>query len=144
MGNREGAAAKSSLQGTEGDSQGPRAGPEAEEQFPCLLSGPHTCTCSKNDERASQGRGEEARQDFNFTAGWVGATRRELVSGTAKTRQVLPVSLSGSSSHVIWTSPSWESRLPWAQPRPPAALHLPILRPTSQPPGPRVPKMCGI
>ena len=91
-----------------------QAGHRAEGQRP---PAPPPCTCFKNDERTSQGSCEEAGNDLNFTAGWVGAMPRELVSGTAKKIQLL--FLSGSSSQVVRMSPAWESRLQCPHPRPP-------------------------
>ena len=44
---------------------------------PCRPCRPHAGTCFENAEKAAQGRCEEAGDDFNFTAGWVGATLRE-------------------------------------------------------------------
>lgn len=64
---------------------------------PC--TSPTSTHLLQNAERTSQGSCAEACNDLNFTAGWVGAMPKELVSGTAKKLQFL--FLSGSSSQDV-------------------------------------------
>lgn len=88
-------------------------------------SKPHTCTCFKYDERVGQGSCEEAGNDLNFTAEWVGTTSRELVSGTPKKLQLLCLC---SSSSQLRMSPSWNPGSSALIPDALTAQHLQLLR----------------